>query len=109
MTESEKLQQLIELAWDNGYVGGHESYKRNKISSMISQAALSSYIGSPDENHSEGFQSENAILFDHEFIKALYISKYKESCWSIERAILMELAVSTNRIDYLYGVFCENT
>ena len=111
MTDAEKLQKLIEMAWENGWQG---------FSPEIFEIEYHYYKGSDnfcliEKNYAPGNEPEvyqiNTIIFDHEFIKALCKAKYgvrthvgNAPLWG-ER--IKELAVSTNRIDYLYEIFCE--
>lgn len=136
MTNAEKLQKLIELAWDNGYAENKIDWREHTasdtqdlvwvlLSGSIEQTAASVVI--------EG-NLENIVLFDHEFIKALCNSVKDEDAKrcvvklstgnyhtqssaaflrepdkfaEIFEYTLYRVAITTNRIDYLYETFCE--
>lgn len=90
--DSEKLKQLIELAWENGFDTG-KSY--------------STYY--------PRFTNRDEILFDHEFVKALLYSKHplcKEANCKTPTDFedtMQSLALSKDRIGYLYGEFFPPT
>lgn len=106
MTIVEKLQKLIEIAWENGFDKG-KSY--------------STYF--------PHFTNRDEIIFDRKFIKALCKARYGDpekrlidhECIDphtelpngnrIETPVWVHhihaLAISENRIDYLWEQFCE--
>jgi len=130
-SQAEKLTKLIELAWDNGWQqqtpeGLWPEYKTIK---MFTGAPIRIDIEFPPgiRQGVTGLDAQNVIIFDHQFIKALCKAKYGEQvdnprdskpnitmqnpfherndlAW---HAVIAWTAISTNRIDYLYGEFCE--
>lgn len=97
--DSEKLQALIELAWKNGY-----EFRDDAVFATI--------------GHNVSLL-ENSIIFSHDFIKALCRAKWgtlsmreHDACarcgndhqWETH---LKELAISPDRISYLYDTFME--
>lgn len=88
-TDSEKLQRLIDIAWDNGFDKGK---------------GYTAYY--------PRFTNRDEIIFDHDFIKALCRAKFGKSvdepngfgsgAWELE---IKMLALSSNRIHYLWEVF----
>lgn len=117
MTDAEKLQKLIKLAWANGWrlkeVGRFEVGWQN-FSNLPSYTQIDFIQEAEEEGRIE------FILFDHEFIKALCKGKGRIA-WNyympfeiIQQFDLLswedtikKLAISENRINYLYEVFCD--
>ncbi len=114
MTQAEKLTKLIELAWANGY-----GWKPVQWSAGLPRKPAEAVV------QDIGLFNET-IIFDHDFIKALCKAKYHNTATDIatfdeafhqevydeeitidRNETLRELATNTNRIDYLYGEFCE--
>lgn len=118
MTDAQKLQKLIEIAQSNGWK-----------SQLRMEAIDDPYepTGCLQINMKHvGYFNIEYFLFDHEFIKALCKAKYGQSsdlfivnqifkvgedgrvktaeCYKWE-SHLMQLAVSPNRIEYLWDIF----
>lgn len=115
--EPEMLKRLMRLAWDNGFDGYY--WLQNSKDEFIDPEYLSIYW-----DDGEQYISHEEMLFSHDFIKALCKAKYGDAgieekrfygdvnlggdvCCSRFEETLCNLAISTNRIEYLYGVFIE--
>lgn len=107
MTDVEKLKALIELAWENGY------------DFLLKEARADSYGNFVVWGAPEDFQlcSDEHILFSHDFIKALCRANHERLArpgrilgpsylvatdWETQ---IQKLALSTNRIEYLWEEF----
>jgi hypothetical protein len=99
LSDAEKLQKLIELAWDNGYRGPlWWNCDDDEVNPDLAEDLLLD-------------RTEFNVIFDLEFIKALCKSiPFKKAGYDNPeywRYIIKLLALAENRIDYLYGVFCN--
>lgn len=110
MTDTEALQKLIEMAWENGW-DGYDGIRR--INAVQQRSHLSDMINN----------NNISFLFNHNFIKALCRGKYGEhqltelSVYPGEREaylkpyhkVLRALAITPeqDRIKYLTDTFLE--
>lgn len=120
MTQAEKLQKLLDLALENGWVSGICNPKTG-----THWACLSDYTKSHAGEFWAQSESLEHFLFDHDFIKALCKAKYeqiadesmgffddekghgcKAEAWQVQ---ITNVAISTNRIGYLYDIFCATS
>lgn len=125
MNDIEKLQKLIELAWDHGWEWANRLKTARKEGASITFWENHRFYF---HIHKEGEMYDvppcdthiNSIFFDHDFIKALCKAKHGhgliefvadgllKSCdhalneWEY---VLCKLALSTDRIGYLAGEF----
>lgn len=99
-TDSEKLQRLIDIAWDNG-MKLEGAYRCQYY--LDDRGMITSYTWPI---------SIETVIFYHDFIKALCRAKFGKSvdepngfgsgAWELE---IKMLALSSNRIHYLWEVF----
>lgn len=116
MTDAEKLKQLIEIAWGNGW-RLTENGRGNKPDLDDVKCILSGDIYNGIAVTVQ--EPVNSILFDHAFIKALCRAKCgseqatrremyglivnpSDPAWP---SVIQELAVETDRIGYLWSEF----
>jgi len=110
MKEEEKIQNLLEIAWANGFP-------------LLKDGDWKATNWGWQQGEYDSYQScdVESIIFDHRFIKALCMSKYGNdregySFYSIETPTsssplswidfyLFQTAISDNRIEYLWSVF----
>lgn len=118
MIPVEKLQRLIEIAWEEGWKPADTRQDLISITSLYVDDDLMSVFskklaGGIFNHHYE------TILFSHDFIKALCRAKYQQlnqpgsflgvgaiitTDWQTQ---IKELAISDNRINYLWQIFGE--
>lgn len=125
-TDQEKLQELIELAWDNGFRS--KDYRQDLCSrkSIYTNEDLTTIFSNKMPGGISEWSCEE-IIFDQNFIKALCASRWgnqvnnpidsqnhnlvgipnikDDLAWF---RVITNAAIAPNRIDYLYGVFYED-
>jgi len=125
-----KLRKLVEIAWSNGYREMMD-WTFEPIGKESGEPWIFNghgvYENHPSWDEDARSLQLNSIIFDHEFIKALCKAKWGDSIYkqidindptgwfestpivasAMPEYTLMQLAISRNRIDYLWSMFGE--
>lgn len=108
LSDAEKLQKLIEIAEGQGFWSEWDDFQVFETSCTVNTQRTES-VG----REIWGQYRLEEILFDHEFIKALCRAKYGPDHEDLKNfrfedpmsVVLTELALSTDRIGYLWSEF----
>lgn len=98
MTPDEKLRALVERAGSNGWLDAN--------------TALNELKGMPEWSVSNQTPFVVAVIFNHDFARALFGEDIVQSTTRLEEyrryeLVLMQAVISDNPIDYMYSVIFD--